>query len=103
MACGRLAGGCAMIRATLADLASVPRWVAWRTEPQGGAGRTTKVPKDPRTLRDAASTRPEQWATRPLAEAANEKLPISQHGPGGVGLVLGEWADGNSIGGVDLD
>jgi hypothetical protein len=88
---------------TLVDLASVPRWVVWRTEPQRGTGRITKVPKDPHTLRDAASTRPETWATRPTAEAADQRLPASPHGPGGVGLILGEWPDGYSIGGVDLD
>jgi hypothetical protein len=87
----------------IAALASVPRWVAWRTEPQRSTGRITKVPKDPHTLRDAASTRPETWGPRPLAEAADKRLPPSPHGPGGVGLILGEWPDGYSIGGVDLD
>lgn len=88
---------------TLADLAPAPRWVAWRTEPQRGTGRITKVPKDPGTMRDAASTRPETWGTRVLAEAADKRIPPCQHGPGGVGIVLGEWPDGLSIGGVDLD
>ncbi len=88
---------------TLADLASDPRWVAWRPEPQRGTGRITKVPKDPHTLRDAASTRPETWGTRPMAEAADQRLPASPHGPGGVGLILGEWPAGYAIGGVDLD
>lgn len=87
-----------MSDATLTDLASIPRWVAWRNEPQ--AGRITKVPKDPHTLRDAASTRPETWATRQQAEAAYQRFAP---GPGGVGLILGEWSDGYSIGGVDLD
>ena len=90
-----------MSDATLGDLASIPRWVAWRNEPQ--AGRITKVPKDPHTLRDAASTRPETWATRQQAAAAYQRFPTSLHGPGGVGLILGEWSDGYSIGGVDLD
>lgn len=92
-----------MTTPTLADLASAPRWVVWRTEPQRGTGRITKVPKDPHTLRDAASTRPETWGTREVAEAAHHRLPASQHGPGGVGLILGEWSDGYSVGGVDLD
>jgi AAA domain/Homeodomain-like domain len=92
-----------MMLTTLADLASVPRWVAWRTEPQRATGRITKVPKNPHTLRDAASTRPETWGTRQQAEAADKRLPASLHGTGGVGLVLGEAPDGFSIGGVDLD
>jgi hypothetical protein len=88
---------------TLADLAALPRWVAWRTEPQRGTGRITKVPKSPATLAEAASTRPETWGTREAAEAADQRLPASPHGPGGVGIVLGDWQDGQRIGGVDLD
>lgn len=88
---------------TLADLAPVRRWVAWRTEPQRGTGRITKVPKNPWTLSDAASTRPEDWGTRDAAEDADQRMPPSKHGPGGVGVVLGEWPDGHRIGGVDLD
>ncbi len=38
-----------------------------------------------------------------MADAADMRLPASPHGPGGVGLILGEWPDGYSIGGVDLD
>lgn len=88
---------------TLGALAPVRRWVAWQTEPQRGTGRVTKVPKCPRTLREAGSTRPATWGTRGEADAAFRRLPPSQHGPGGVGLVLGEWQDGHRIGGVDLD
>jgi len=88
---------------TLANLAPAPRWVAWRTEPRGGTGRITKVPKDPHAKRDAASTRPETWGTRSAAEAADRQLPASAHGPGGIGLILGDWPDGYCIGGVDLD
>lgn len=87
----------------LAQLATLPRWVAWRTEPAPDTGRITKVPKSPRTRRDAASTRPEDWGTRDLAEAAHREIPPSRHGPGGVGVVLGAWPDGYAIGGVDLD
>jgi hypothetical protein len=87
----------------LSELAPVARWVAWRTEPQRGTGRITKVPKCPITLRDAASTRPETWGTRDAAEAADKRLPASPHGPGGIGLILGEWGDGLRLGGVDLD
>ncbi|MCS6931344.1 MAG: hypothetical protein NZM27_03935 [Acetobacteraceae bacterium] len=85
---------------TLHTLASPPRWLAWQTELRNG--RPTKVPKAPRTLREAASTRPEDWATRLEAEAAYRRLPPPTHGPGGVGLVLGDW-HGLRIGGVDLD
>ena len=86
---------------TLDALASTPRWLAWQTDLRNG--RPTKVPKSPHTLREAASTRPEDWATRPQAEDAYRRLPPSPHGPGGVGLVLGDWNDGLRIGGVDLD
>jgi len=86
---------------TVAELAPARRWLAWQTELRNG--RPTKVPKSPHTLREAASTRPEDWATRPQAEDAYRRLPPSPHGPGGVGLVLGDWNDGLRIGGVDLD
>jgi KaiC/GvpD/RAD55 family RecA-like ATPase len=76
--------------------------VVWRTERRRGTGRATKVPKNPRTYQDAASTRPEDWATRNVAEAADQTMPPSPLG-GGVGLVLGNWSDGYAIGGVDLD
>jgi hypothetical protein len=88
---------------TLADIATLPRWVAWRTEPQRGTGRITKVPKSPATLAEAASTRPDTWGTRAAAEAADQRLPPSRHGPGGIGIILGDWQDGHRIGGVDLD
>ena len=38
-----------------------------------------------------------------MADAADKRLAASPHGPGGVGLILGEWPDGYSVGGVDLD
>lgn len=92
-----------MISATLNDLAEVRRWVAWRTEPQRGTGRITKVPKSPHSLRDASSTAPDTWGNRAQAEAADRRLPRTDHGPGGIGLMLGAWQDGLRIGGVDLD
>lgn len=88
---------------TLHSLASVPRWVAWRTEPQRGTGRITKVPKNPRTLRDASSTDPGTWGTLDAARDADKRLPTPARGAGGVGLILGECEAGRRIGGVDLD
>lgn len=87
---------------TLLELAALPRWVAWRTERRKGTTAVTKVPKNPHTLTDAASTRPGDWGTRAQAEDADRRLPPSDHGPGGVGLILGDWS-GLAIGGVDLD
>ena len=92
-----------MTAQTIVDIATLPRWVAWRTEPRRGSGQITKVPKNPHTLADAASTRPTDWGTRAQAEAADARIPPSAHGPGGVGLILGDWPDGHRIGGVDLD
>jgi hypothetical protein len=84
-------------------LAALPRWVAWRTEPRKAGERPTKVPKNPHTLGNAASDAPHTWGARVEAEAADRRLPPSLHGPGGIGIMLGEAGDGRAIGGVDLD
>lgn len=85
---------------TLSSLAASPRWLAWNTELRNG--RVTKVPRSPRHGREGASTRPEDWGTRPEAEAAAARLPPPEHGPKGAGIVLGDWC-GVALGGVDLD
>jgi hypothetical protein len=85
---------------TLSVLTTLPRWVVWRPELKGS--RVTKVPKSPKTLGDAASTRSHDWGTYAEAEAADKRLPPSKHGPGGIGLILGDHLS-KAIGGVDLD
>jgi hypothetical protein len=87
---------------TLADLAAHPRWVAWRTEPRREGENPTKVPYSPRGHR-AASNNPAEWGTRAEAEAAFHRIGPRAHGPGGIGLMLGEADDGFALGGVDLD
>ena len=83
---------------TLAALAGVPRWVAWRPEPR--KGKLTKVPYAP-DERTAKSDDPATWGTRAEAEACAARMPCP-HGPGGVGLELGDHA-GLALGGIDLD
>jgi hypothetical protein len=85
-----------------ADLALLPRWVAWRTEPRRGGGTPTKVPYSP-SGGLAASNNPCHWGTRAEAEAAFCRLGPTTHGPGGIGLVLGKLGNGRVLAGVDLD
>jgi len=73
------------------DLASRPRWVAWKYE------GTQKVPVSPHTGFKADATNPANWARRENAEARFRK-----GGCEGVGIVLGT-SGGETLGGVDLD
>ncbi len=84
---------------TLASLASLARWVAWRNEER--AGKLTKVPYAPTSGRRAKADDPATWSTRAAAEAAASRLvgPLG----GGVGLELGDLGDGPALGGIDLD
>ncbi len=91
------------IAPTLADLANVPRWVAWRTEPRKVGEKPTKIPKCPHTPRNAASDAPQSWGTRAQAEAKDLQLPPSSYGPGGIGIMLGDLGDGRVLCGIDLD
>ena len=91
------------IAPTLADLATVPRWVAWRTEPRKAGEKPTKIPKCPHTPRNAASDAPQSWGTRAQAEARDSQLPPSSYGPGGIGIMLGDLGDGRVLCGIDLD
>lgn len=88
---------------TLAGLAAVPRWVVWRTEPRRPLEKPTKIPKCPRSRRNASCADPDTWGTRAEAEAADTEHPASVHGPGGIGIVLGELGDGRVLCGIDLD
>jgi hypothetical protein len=88
---------------TLADLRTLARWVAWRTEPRKPGDKPTKIPKCPHLLRNAASDAPLTWGTRAEAEAADARLPTSPHGPGGIGIMLGDLGNGRALCGIDLD
>ena len=85
---------------TLADLATMPRWVAWQTE-RTPEGRVTKVPYSPRAGR-AKSDDPTSWGTRQAAHARAAGLP-KPHGAGGDGFELGDLGNGQALGGLDLD
>ncbi len=91
------------IEPTLADFAAVPRWVAWRTEPRKAGEKPTKIPKCPHTPHNAASDAPQSWGTRAQAEIKDGRLPQSPHGPGGIGIMLGDLGDGRVLCGIDLD
>ena len=83
------------------EFAALPRWVTWNTELRNG--KLNKTPFDPHTNQMARSNDPATWGTREAAEKAFHQLGPSLHGPGGVGIMLGELGDGRVLGGVDLD
>jgi putative DNA primase/helicase len=85
------------------------RWVGWREEEETGKDgkpivgeegkpKKTKVPYDPKTGRQASSTKPTTWATQDEAERWANK-----YGGNGVGIVLGQLDNGDALCGVDLD
>src|SRR5215468_10117180 len=87
---------------TLDDLASEPRWVAWRNEPRSdNPKKLTKVPYSPAGHKAKADD-PATWGNRAAAEARAKRLD-KPHG-GGIGIELGAGGDaGLFLGGVDLD
>jgi hypothetical protein len=87
---------------TLADLALLPRWVAWQTQEREPGGKPTKVPYAPGAARKAEANNPQTWGIRAAAETRAARLP-KPFGDGGVGVELGDLGDGRCIGGVDLD
>src|SRR5689334_15307191 len=86
---------------TLASLAELPRWVAWRGEMR--AGKVTKVPYAPGSGRKARADDPTTWGLRRDAEALAQRI-VNGHG-GGVGIELGGLAGstGHALGGIDFD
>src|SRR5262249_23805287 len=89
----------------LADLAEVPRWVAWREEVhvrKDGTKFKTKIPYDPnRSGQARIPTDPGTWGTRAQAERRWRELDEGK--PGGVGIVLGDLGNGYHLFGSDLD
>ena len=51
------------------------QWVVWVMECRGQDQKPTKVPKDPRTLRNAKTTSPDTWGSFEEACAACEANP----------------------------
>jgi hypothetical protein len=80
---------------TLSRLAPLLRWVLWRNEKRNG--RATKIPKQI-TGKEASSTDPKTWASRSACETARARI-----GADGVGIVLGDLANGYTLAGIDLD
>ena len=81
-----------------ADLASDPRWIAWRNERRGE--RLTKVPYGVGG-RPAKADDPATWLGRSDAEQLHRRLANGTLS--GVGLELGPCGADVGIGGVDLD
>jgi hypothetical protein len=73
------------------DLATRPRWVAWRWENRNG--KATKPPIHPGTGGYAKNNDPSTWGT--LEDA---RYVVDERGLAGVGIVLGD-----GLGGIDLD
>lgn len=86
---------------TLADLAALPRWVAWQTEQGKGRKKPTKVPYSPGGGK-AHADKPATWGSRTAADAKAKALPRPL-GSGGVGMELGDLGDGRVLAGIDLD
>jgi len=93
---------------TLADLASMSRWVAWRLEkkdPQKSdddEDNWTKVPINPATGRKSRSNDAATWGTRTEAERRWKRMKPHERG-GGIGIVLGDLGEGYHLLGIDLD
>jgi hypothetical protein len=85
---------------TMESLASLPRWVAWREEPDPKRrGKLVKPPYNPHGDGKASPTDPATWGTR--AEA--EKRAAQLGGKSGVGIMLGHVSGGYVLIGADLD
>ena len=72
------------------------QWVVWVMECRGKDQKPTKVPKDPRTLRNAKTTSPDTWGSFEEACAACENHPEVD----GIGFV---FTDNDPYVGIDLD
>jgi putative DNA primase/helicase len=77
------------------EIASFPHWLCWNFESVPGRAKPQKVPKNPRTGRNASSTNPADWVYLDIAvgRALREGW--------GVGFVF--HATLNPFAGVDLD
>jgi len=73
------------------ELKLLPQWVNWKTETRGG--KITKIPLNPKTLKNAQSNNPDTWGTF-------EKALSNYRNGIGVGIVVTE---DDSYAGMDLD
>jgi putative DNA primase/helicase len=91
----------------LADLAEMPRWVAWREEQRertDGTRYQTKIPYDPNSNGPAKiPSDPATWGTRALAERRWRRFRLDAGQLSGVGIVLGDLGNGFCLMGLDLD
>jgi hypothetical protein len=86
---------------SLADLAGLPIWVAWRVD-YDQAGKPQKVPYRAQGAKGRDQRKPAGWGTRAEATARAEQLE-KPHG-GGIGIQLGqEIGDDLVLVGIDLD
>jgi hypothetical protein len=87
---------------TLDSLAHLPRWIPWREEMR--KGKPVKVPYSAQGRGEGETDNPATWGTRAQAEARAKTL-LNGSRKGGIGIVMGELADGSdrSLGGIDLD
>src|SRR5512139_3602025 len=72
------------------ELRAIPHWVNWRYETKDG--KQTKVPKDPKTLNNAATNNPDTWGSFEQVLKNIDKTD-------GIGFVL----DNSALTGIDLD
>ena len=90
---------------SISNLATTPRWVAWREETvtnQDGTTNKTKIPYNPHNGQKArVPTDPSTWGTRKQAERRWTKLDDGRHG--GIGIALGDLDGEWTLMGIDLD
>ena len=78
------------------ELQELDQWVAWVMGSRGEDQKPTKIPKDPKTLRNAKTTSPDTWGSFEDACAACEAHPELC----GIGFV---FTDDDPFVGIDLD
>ena len=77
----------------IAELQTIPQWVAWRYEHVGEGKKLTKVPVNPATGGNASTSEPTTWGAYEAAAKRAESVD-------GIGFVL---SDDDNITGYDFD
>jgi primase-polymerase (primpol)-like protein len=78
------------------ELQETDQWVAWAMESRGSDQKPTKIPKNPKTLRNAKTTSTDTWGSFEEACEACETHPELD----GIGFV---FTDNDPYVGIDLD